>query len=138
MEKINSFLGTGWNFPPSFDRMNNAARMVSDITDIEESIQIILGTMPGERIMQPEFGCHIRKMVFEKIDAAFVNEVNDIIKYSLLHFEPRVKFIRAEVVQQDQWDGTVIIKVDFSVITTNTRHNVVYPFFKLEGTNITD
>jgi len=131
-----TFLGRGWNFPPSFDRINNANQMASGLTDIEESIWIILRTTPGERIMQPQFGCHINRVVFEQLSANLITEINHIIGHALLHFEPRIKFLHAEVSEVASPEGVIHIRIDYKVITTNTRHNIVYPFYLDEGTNI--
>jgi phage baseplate assembly protein W len=136
MEEGTTFLGRGWSFPPAFDRMSMSVNMVADLEDIQESIRVILATAPGERVMQPEFGCHIRRMVFERLDTAFINELNDIVRQALLNFEPRIKFLQATVIQENQVDGILHIEIGFSVIITNTRHNIVYPFYFLEGTNI--
>ncbi|TDX01278.1 GPW/gp25 family protein [Dinghuibacter silviterrae] len=131
-----SFLGTGWSFPVCFDPIGLRLRMASDQEDIEESIRIILSTTPGERIMQPTFGCNLHRFVFEKIDAALVAELNHVIFNALLDFEPRVNFLGAEVIQQDELDGVLHLRIDYSIIITNTRHNMVYPFYYTEGTNV--
>lgn len=131
-----SFLGTGWAFPPAFDKVNHHVRMVSNQEDIAESIRIILSTTPGERLMQPEFGCNLKKLVFEKIDTTFVAELNHLIYYALLNFEPRINFLTAEIFRRDELNGILHIKVDYSIIITNTRHNIVFPFYLSEGTNI--
>jgi len=138
MEKERSFLGRGWKFPPAFEKKNgvSSVAMSREMEDIAESIRIILGTMPGERVMQPEFGCHMNKMVFEKIDTMFTTELNDIIYRALLHFEPRIKEVAIEVLNKSELDGKVMVNVKYTIIATNTRHNIVYPFYLEEGTNV--
>lgn len=133
---VNTFLGRGWSFPPSFDRINNANQMASDLADIEESIRIILGTTPGERMMQPAFGCPIKNVVFEQMSAHLVTKVNHIIGHALLNFEPRIKFLQAVFLDEIDNEGVIHIRIDYSIITTNTRHNIVYPFYMAEGTNV--
>ncbi|MGH2643247.1 MAG: GPW/gp25 family protein [Chitinophagaceae bacterium] len=133
---IHSFLGTGWGFPPAFDKTNHHVRMVSDAEDIAESIRIILSTIPGERLMQPEFGCHLKRLVFEKVDSTLIAELSHMIYHALLEFEPRVNFISVEVIEQDELEGILQIQVNYSIIITNTRHNIVFPFYLMEGTNI--
>lgn len=135
-DEIQSFLGTGWSFPPFFDKANYGVQMVSDITDIEESLRILLSTTPGERIMQPEFGCDLKRLIFEKTDSTLIARLNHIIYHALLNFEPRVTFIDTEVLTRDDLDGILSIQVNFRVIITNTRHNIVFPFYLLEGTNV--
>jgi phage baseplate assembly protein W len=133
---IKSFLGTGWSFPPSFDKSNASVLMVSDVTDIEESIRIILSTLPGERIMLPDFGCNIRKLVFEVANSTLSAELNHIIYHALLEYEPRIKVISALVMDNSVENGVLYVEINYNVIATNTRHNMVYPFYYLEGTNI--
>ncbi|PSL45360.1 hypothetical protein CLV51_10462 [Chitinophaga niastensis] len=133
---IKSFLGTGWSFPPSFDKPNASVLMVSDVADIEESIRIILSTLPGERIMLPDFGCNIRKLVFEVADSALTAELNHIIYHALLEYEPRIKLVSALIMDNTMEEGVLYVEINYTVITTNTRHNMVYPFYYLEGTNI--
>ncbi|MDR6570907.1 MULTISPECIES: GPW/gp25 family protein [Chitinophaga] len=133
---IKSFLGTGWSFPPSFDKPNASVLMVSDVADIEESIRIILSTIPGERTMLPDFGCNIRKLVFEVADSRFSGELNHLIYHALLEYEPRIKLVDSQIVDQTMESGTVYVQINYTVISTNTRHNLVYPFYFLEGTNI--
>lgn len=135
---MQTFLGKGWSFPPAFSRITNAVQMVTDIDDIKESLHLILGTIPGERIMQPEFGSNIHRLVFDPVDSAFISEANDIIHRALLHFEPRIDFISAEISHWNETEGAVYLRIHFSVIVTNTRHNIVYPFYIDEGTSVTD
>lgn len=132
-----SFLGTGWAFPPSFDRVNHRIRLVSDADDIKQSIRLILRTTPGERVMQPAFGCHLSRLVFEKIDAAMIAELNHLVYHALLEFEPRVNFLSADILARKELDGRIDIAVNYAIVATNTRHNLVFPFYLLgEGTNI--
>lgn len=136
MNEVKSFLGTGWSFPPDFNRVDNSVQMVSDINDIEESIRIILSTTPGERIMQPEFGCDLKRLVFETIDSTLIASLDHLIYHALLNFEPRITFINTEVLNMETMSGQLMIRINFKVISTNSRHNIVFPFYLLEGTNV--
>ena len=132
-----SFLGTGWGFPPTFNNSPvNQLTMVDDIEDIKESLFILMHTIPGERLMLPEYGCDLRLLVFESIDTAFNNEVSDIIFKAVLRFEPRIKFNFTSIDTSGQLDGVVLITIDYYIIATNTRNNIVFPFYLQEGTNI--
>jgi len=134
--ELKSFLGTGWSFPPTFNKEGKNVAMVSDEQDIMESIRILLSTDPGERLMRPDYGCNLRKFIFERQDSTFINGLNHIINQALLNFEPRVNFIDATVIARDDLDGQLFIQVNYTIIITNTRHNIVFPFYLLEGTNL--
>lgn len=130
----NGFLGVGWGFPPRFEPTNQGAVMVSDEQDINESLTILLSTNPGERVMHPKYGCGLKAMVFREINNATVVQIKELIKRAVLFFEPRITLEKVNVSQDDALEGRLLIELEYIVITTNSRSNLVYPFYLLEGT----
>lgn len=130
------FLGTGWSFPPGFDWRDKQAVLVSELQDIEQSLRILLGTAPGERVMQPAYGCGIRRMVFASLDESTITEIRDIVSRAVLFFEVRITLHDVEVDVADAAEGVLRLRLDYTVRTTNTRTNMVYPFYLREGTNL--
>ena len=63
-KSFNSFLGTGWAFPPTFDPVSGTVELVSGEKDINESLNILLSTSIGERVMQPKYGCNMQDYLF--------------------------------------------------------------------------
>ena len=131
-----SFLGTGWAFPPEFNKKANDVKLVSEEEDIQESLYILLSTSPGERIMQPSYGCGLRSMTFESVSESTITELKDIVERAILFFEPRVTLDAVRVDTGRVYDGVLEIILDYTVRTTNSRNNMVYPFYFKEGTNI--
>ena len=131
------FLGTGWGFPPSFDWRTKHAVMVSQEQDIEESLRILLSTVPGERVMQPTYGCGLKRMVFETISESTVTELKDIVAKAVLFFEVRITLDAVQVDIEELYGGVLRLRLDYTVRTTNTRHNMVYPLYLQEGTGLT-
>jgi phage baseplate assembly protein W len=130
-----SFLGTGWSFPPEFSR-RGAVHMVSAEEDIRQSLTILLGTAPGERVMQPSFGCGVKIQVFESINESTITVLKDVIWRAILFFEPRVT---VDVIQSDSshaLEGRLEFNIQYTIISTNTRHNVVYPYYFREGSDV--
>ncbi|WP_373398998.1 GPW/gp25 family protein [Algoriphagus halophilus] len=132
----NSFLGVGWAFPPSFDKDSRKLKMVAGEEDIKESIRIILGTIPTERVMYPKFGCDLISYVFESNDPTLYTMLKDTISDALLYFEPRIKVKEIKFDKSQFMEGILKIFIDYTIIITNTRSNMVYPFYFNEGTNI--
>jgi len=130
------FLGTGWAFPPSFDWRSKEAVLVSQVQDIEQSLRILLGTVPGERVMQPAYGCGIKRMVFETVNESSVTEIKDIVAKAVLFFEVRITLHEIDIDLSDIASGVLRLKLDYTVRTTNTRTNMVYPLYLREGTNL--
>ena len=132
------FLGVGWCFPPVFHKHAEtiSAAMVAEEDDIRESLEILLSTRPGERIMQPAYGCRIHAMVFESINENTITEIKDAIERAILFFEPRITLNGISVDTSDLYEGRVNILIDYTVRTTNTRSNIVYPFYYIEGSHV--
>jgi hypothetical protein len=62
-----SFLGSGLSFPLRIGADGDFV-LSQEVNQVEESIQVILGTKPGERRMLPTFGSDLHKLVFERKD----------------------------------------------------------------------
>ncbi|WP_297338267.1 GPW/gp25 family protein [Algoriphagus sp.] len=135
-DSTKTFLGKGWAFPPSFEMDSKWVEMVSGEQDIEQSIRIILGTLPTERVMDPKFGCDIISYVFETNDPTYLTLLRDTIKNSLLYYEPRIKVKEIKFGKEKLAEGILLIYIDYTVIITNSRTNMVYPFYFQEGTNL--
>ena len=89
-DQQNDFLGKGWSFPPTFNRTLRSLEKTEKIEDIEKSLQILLTTAIGERIMQPRYGCNMEDLVFESLDTGTRTIITDKIKTAILFFEPRI------------------------------------------------
>ena len=130
-----TFLGNGWGFPPSFSKAAKGVKMVCDETDVRESIEILLSTFPGERVMQPTYGANMEKLLFEPLNTTLKTYMKDLIKDAILYHEPRVDLKEIEL-EANPLEGLIEISVDYIIRGTNTRNNIVYPFYLNEGVNL--
>lgn len=133
-----AFLGKGWSFPPQFDNASAGVKMVAEEEDIRESLEILLFTAPGERLMVPLFGCGIRGLLFDGIDTSTATFMKDRISKAILHYEARIEVNNIEVDTSDSVDGLINVIIDYTIKSTNSRHNMVYPFYLKEGTYISE
>lgn len=138
MKHNKTFLGVGWKFPPEFDKNNKSITLVSEEADIKESLYILFSTRPGERMMQPEFGCDLSFLIFEPINAGLIGVIEDKIQHAILHFEPRITLENVEINSDRVLDGVLEILIEYRIIKTNTRNNIVFPYYIIEGTDVTD
>jgi phage baseplate assembly protein W len=130
------FLGRGWSFPPDFTLPMAGVAMLEDDADVASSLQILLSTTPGERVMQPLYGCNMSELVFESVDTRIKTLMADKIQSAILYFEPRVTLQSVTLDDSRITDGVVLIQVIYVVKTTNSRFNFVYPYYVQEGTDI--
>ncbi|MDU8498224.1 GPW/gp25 family protein [Pseudomonas syringae] len=130
-----SFLGTGWAYPPVFDDANFELQMSSGVDNINQSINLLLSTPVGSRTLMPDYGCNLSSYLFRRIDASVQEEIIQSVRLTLLNGEPRIDVERVDLSVQTA-SATVHIAISYIVRQTNTRHNHVYPFSQLEGTNL--
>ncbi|MEO8568595.1 MAG: GPW/gp25 family protein [Ginsengibacter sp.] len=133
---FNSFLGTGWAFPPAFDPEAATVEMVSDYKDIEQSLNILLSTSLGERVMQPDYGCNLTDYIFESLNSTLIGIIKHNVENAILYYEPRIVAENVEVTAADSFDlieGKFTITVEYSIPQTNSRFNYVYDYYLNEA-----
>jgi phage baseplate assembly protein W len=123
-----SFLGSGLSFPLRVDAMGHL-ELVSADQDIRQSIAIILGTRPGERVMRPEFGCQVNDLIFEPRDAILVGKVRSSVMRALARWEPRIEVIDVRPILDSESDGGILVTIDYLIKATHDQRSIVYPFF---------
>jgi len=129
-----AFLGRGWSFPPRFFGAGAEVAMVSGVDDIHESLQVILTTYSGERVMQPNFGCALDRLLFEELDQSLANQITATITDAILYHEPRIILDRVTVDDSTGVAGLLHIRVAYTIRATNSRYNMVFPFYVNEAT----
>jgi phage baseplate assembly protein W len=130
------FLGRGWSFPPDFSGAVPGVAMLEAEADVASSLHVLLSTRPGERVMQPAYGCNLSELLFESLDTRMKTLIADKIESAVLYFEPRVTLDQVTLDDSDIAEGVVLIQVAYTVKSTNSRFNFVYPYYIREGTDI--
>ncbi len=125
------FLGSGWKFPVSIK--DGKILSSGGYDSIRESIMIILGTAKGERVMRPDFGCGINELVFAPNNTSTATLITFYIKEALLKWEPRIELLNVNAEPDETEQNKLIITIDYMVKTTNTKDNLVYPFYLETG-----
>lgn len=126
------FLGRGWAFPIVPGRDGRIAYAEGEAS-IEDAVEIILGTSPGERVMRPEFGCGIWELVMEANTAQLHGRVQARVRDALVRWEPRIDVLDVRVDSPPEQKNVLLIRIDYRVRSNNAFFNLVYPFFLQEG-----
>jgi uncharacterized protein len=130
------FLGRGWSFPPDFSVPATGVAMLAEDADVASSLEILLSTTPGERVMQPLYGCNMSELVFENLDTRMKTLMQDKIESAILYFESRVTLEDVTLDDSRILEGVVLISVIYKLKSTNSRFNFVYPYYIQQGTDI--
>jgi len=100
--------GSGWLFkgaelggarseltPPEGIVLTPAGRvaMVAGDAAVRQSIILLLTTLPGERVMRPDYGCPLNRLMFLPNDATTAGLAIHYVRQALMRFEPRVDIV---------------------------------------------
>lgn len=122
------FLGVGWKFPVQKDASGDVA-LAEYEADVREAIEIILRTAPGERVMRPDFGCGIHALAFEAVNSHTINMARFHVEEALNQWEPRILLHDVRVQADAEDPAAVMITIDYTVRSTDSRFNLVFPFY---------
>ena len=122
------FLGQGLAFPLQIDPRGGIA-LASGERDIVQAIRIILETVPGERVMRPQFGCRAWELVFSPRNAATRTLLGHYVEQALARWEPRITVQAVRVLDDPARDGAFLVEIDYVIKTTHDQRSIVYPFF---------
>ena len=128
-----SFLGQGWGFPIKFNLDEGCVELIGGAEDIEQSLLILLDTLPGERVTNLNYGCKVKDKIYDPVDGKFAFLAEEAIKDAISFYEPRIDVESVNLDYERQNEGIVVIGINYVVKHTNARHNLVYPFSQLES-----
>ena len=123
------FIGAGWAFPAAINR-NGGVRLVTGVEEIDAAIRMILSTVPGERVMRPEFGCAMWEMLFAPLTVTTLGLIEQNVREALDRWEPRIE-LRSVNATAEQAAGAVHISVSYEIKATNDVRNLVFPFYTI-------
>lgn len=123
------FLGKGWSFPVTFSNQGRSVAMAQAEDDIRQSLDILLSTGLGERVMRPGFGWKRDALMFEPLSTSFGSYLAREIENTILFYESRIELNRVDFEAASDQTGLILIRLDYTVRVTNTRTNLVYPFY---------
>lgn len=96
------------------------------ISEVNQCIQLLIATVPGERVMRPEYGCRLYTRIWENLDEVASEGLSDI-RDAIDTFEPRVDLVSVNSrVFRDE--GRVLFAIEYRIKDENTVENLVFPF----------
>jgi uncharacterized protein len=126
------FLGVGWAWPVEQTEDGEIA-LARYEESVRQSVWIILGTSPGERVMRPDFGCGLQDLVFSVGNATTEGLVAEEIRRSLIRWEPRLDLVDVQVAADATRVDVLLVRIMYRVRATNNVFNLVYPFYLERG-----
>ena len=131
-KKHNAFFGVGLQQPFKINPSTGKTGLVSGVDNIEQSIRAILSTKPGERLYHKDFGVDLSALIFEPQSNATLKSVEEKIISGLMQFQTMI-IVDSVNFELNATEGLINVAVSFTIRTTNTRGNYVYPYYIKEA-----
>ena len=124
------FVGRGWAFPVGLDIRGRIA-LTTGFESIERSIRLILQTARGERVMRPQFGSDLHRLVFAENNATTAGLADFYVRQALARWEPRIDVENVGVSWSESDRGAMVLNITYLIKATNDRRNLVFPFYAI-------
>ena len=115
--------GRGLSFPPRVGADGRLA-VSADEDNVRESIRLVLLTEPDERLMREEFGCGLRRFLFEPNTATTRALIRDRVAQAIGRWEPRVSLDGVTVEADPDNARLVAVTILFRLVATQAAGRV--------------
>lgn len=99
-----------------------------EVQTINQSILMILGTELGERVMNPDFGCEINKIIYAPLDDTTLGLAKYYVEKALKRWEKRIDLVDIDVNYSDKDPGKLIMVIKYKIKKSNTNSSVIYNY----------
>lgn len=121
MTNRRDWLGQDTKFP-----IRGAFEPNEGMDEVNQCIQLLIATVPGERVQRPEYGCRLYTRVWDNIDEVASEGLSDI-REAIQTFEPRVQLVSVNSrIFRDT--GRILFAVEYRLVDENTVQNLVFPY----------
>ena len=127
-QQAREIVGRGWCFPLRIGPQGGLA-MTSERCELDQAIQIILSTSPGERVMRPTFGCRIHELVFAPNNSHTAAQAQSYVEEALGMWEPRIEVTQVDIRADPENWSRLLVDVQYRVKATHDERSLVYPFY---------
>lgn len=114
----------GWKFPFFISPDHGRVEISGMRENIRESVEIILRTEPGERLLHPTFGTKLHQFLFEGMDSQTEEMIRREVRHSLTMWEKRIQDIEVETDMGQTREGTLRVTVTYRIIDMEERDRV--------------
>jgi phage baseplate assembly protein W len=104
-----------------------ALETVSDDAALRQSLLLLLSTVPGERVMRPEYGCPLDRFVFAPNDDTTAGLAIHEVRASIERNEPRVDIVRLDAAPDPLDETRLVIDVTYRVRATAVVDTLAVP-----------
>jgi phage baseplate assembly protein W len=122
------FLGKGFRITVSLNLSGGVSTSALE-ENVRQSIFIILGTAPGERINRPQFGCRIHDLMFAPNNPLTAARAEVYCEEAIYKYEPRVSKVTCLAQANPDEPNRLDIRIEYVIAGKNDKRNLVFPFY---------
>lgn len=128
MSNDRDFLGKGLRFPVSVNLGGGVSSSALE-ENVRQSLFVILGTAPGERINRPDFGCRIHDLMFAPNNDITAARAEVYCEEAIYKYEPRVERVSCRAQPNADAPNRLDLRIEYVIAGKNEKRNLVYPFY---------
>jgi hypothetical protein len=107
--------------------------MVSENEAVRQSILLLLSTIPGERLMHPEYGSNLYRLIFSSNDDTTAGLAIHYVEQAIRRYEPRVEVLRVDANRDPEHPEGLMIQLNYRVRATQNAQSLVFSMNLAEG-----
>jgi phage baseplate assembly protein W len=92
--------------------------MVSEFASVRQAIQLLLSTVPGERVMRPDYGCDLHTLIFAPNDNTTAGLAIHYVRQALERWEPRIEVLKLDAEPNQLDPGRLDIILEYRLRAT--------------------
>lgn len=100
---------------------SGAVEMVDADASVRQSILLLLSTRPGERVMRPDYGCFLHRLVFNPNDDTTAGLAMHYVRRAIERWEKRVDILDLDASANEFDPDRLDINLVYRVIPTRAR-----------------
>jgi phage baseplate assembly protein W len=91
---------------------------------VRQSLLLLVTTVPGERVMRPDYGCNLHRLLFWPNDDTTAGLAIHYVRQAVERFEPRVELLRADAERNDDRPERLDVVLTYRVRATGDTDEV--------------
>ena len=92
--------------------------MVEGDDAVRQAVLLLLSTIPGERVMRPDYGCDLYRLVFSPNDDTTAGLAIHYVRRALERWEPRVEIVRLDAGRNAERPELLEVLLEYRVRAT--------------------
>jgi phage baseplate assembly protein W len=91
---------------------------VSGTEAVRQSLLMLISTRPGERVMRPDYGCPLHRLMFQPVDATAAGLAIHYVEQAVRRWEPRVEIIDVDAGPGPDEPTELVVRLSYRVRAT--------------------